>query len=71
MTGYNRQVEKLRKDAAGVARCNRFAAKTLAEVDHLDWSLLQIWERIRESRGAVASSRELLVRLQDQERRTR
>ena len=68
MTDLRAQVEKLRRDAARSARSSRLMAETLAEVDRLEWSLLQIRERIRESRDAVASSCELLLRIQKQER---
>jgi hypothetical protein len=42
----------------GVADLRRLIEETTAEVDHLDWSLMEIKERICASKDADASSRE-------------
>jgi hypothetical protein len=41
-------------------------SEIMAEVDRIDWSLIEVQERVRASKEAVASSRELLARLEEQ-----
>ena len=48
-----------------VARLERLIAETMAEVNYLDWGLIEIRDCIRASRKAIALSRELLLRLDD------
>ena len=54
-----------------VAEWDRALAEARINVYHLDWWLMEIVERIRMSEDALASSRALLRRLDEQERWSR
>ena len=53
MKHYQTHVEKLRMDAAEVARLENLIAETMAEVNYLDWGLIEIRDCIRASRKAI------------------